>query len=181
MVQNALPGVERETADERDDSHAAERLLFEQMLGELPFADRYYALLAGGWGWRKASYIAWQSIPRNYRRPETMQEFASVIGLSSTKAIREWRTQNPAIDLAVAKMAQALVWERIPDAVEALMESASNAGYKHAPDRRVALEMAGLYVPRSKMVVEENASEPERKSDAELARLAGMETEDDAG
>lgn len=173
-TQDALPGVDIDAVQVIDQEHHQERLLFEEMLGDLAWSDTYRALLDEGWAWRKAAYIAWASQPASYRAPETQQDFASLIGLRSTRAIRTWRNQNKAIDLAVQKLCMASLLDGAPDVIEAMVESASNPGYKHAPDRRLFADIMqwrkteiGLYDAG------DQADDLEEMSTEELARLAG--------
>ena len=182
--QHGLPGLDIEPVLVANPQHPHEKALFEQMLGHLPWANIYLALLQEGWGWRKAAYIAWASIPASERIPQNIHiatdgtpGFASIIGLRDGSAISRWRMQNPAIDLAVRKLQLSMLNEATPRIMDALIESASNPSYKHAPDRKVALEMAGLYTPKSIMGLHDaagsEAANTERLSDEDLARMAG--------
>lgn len=179
--QQIIPGVDAPQPQQYDELHLEEKRLFEEMLGDLPWADVYLALLEEGWAWRKAAYIAWASLPAEGRHPRFLKEFASIVGLNSTRAIRNWRMQNKAIDLAVQKLSMSMLLEHAPEVVDALIESASDPGYKHAPDRRVALEMMGMYTPRQRLGLFEDEpaeADMENLSNEELARLAGVEAEE---
>jgi len=180
--QNALPGFNVEARNLLDQSHEAERRLFTAMLGDLSWGDQFAALIGEGWPWRKAAYIAWAALPATYRQPATLADFASIIGLKTTTAIRTWRTKNAAIDAAVAKLAMGALLESAPDVVAALTTSASDPSYKHAPDRKVYLEIAGIYTPKSKheLSLDDNST-MENMSDQELARLAGLSDDVEAG
>lgn len=185
--QQPLPGIPAEPQDTYDQSHAAELALFEQMLGGLPWADTYSALLEEGWEWRKAAYIAWASLPATTRQPQNLADFASIIGLRGSKSIRAWRLKNKAIDLAVQKLSLSNLLDSAPAVVEALVESASSPNYKSAPDRKLFFEMTGMYVPRSKIGigVDDAAADDDMSnlSRDDLARLAGIgdpaQTDDD--
>lgn len=176
--QTSLPGFDVEPVTTPDETHALAKAIFEENLAaDDGWGDIYLSLLEEGWEWRKAAYIAWASLPALQRHPPTLKEFASLIGLRGTSAILNWRNKNKAIDLTVAKLSQQLVMEAAPDIVQALLDSASNPNYKHAPDRRVALEMAGLYTPRSKIALgQDGASDTDETelSTEELRRLAAM-------
>lgn len=181
--QQPLPGLpEVEPAAVYDQSHEYELALFSEMLGDLAWSDTYLALREEGWEWRKAAYIAWASLPAPERQPKTISEFASIIGLSTTKPIRAWRMKNKAIDLAVQRLSLSTLLDHAPKVVQALVESASDPNYKAAPDRKLYFEMTGMYVPRSKIGVGIDDSPEEdtaNMSREELARLAGMGGADD--
>lgn len=177
--QQPLPGmpdgIEPTAGD--DQTHAASHALFSTVLGDLAWSDTYQALLEEGWEWRKAAYIAWASLPAIGRQPATLGEFANLIGLRSTKAIRAWRMKNKAIDLAVQRLSLGSLIDSAPAVIEALVESASDPNYKASPDRKLYFEMTGMYVPRSRIGVgidDAEADDPAAMSREELARLAGM-------
>jgi hypothetical protein len=176
-----LPGIDPAQID--DQTHAAERALFAEMLGDLPWSDTYLALLEEGWEWRKAAYIAWASLPAKTRQPQDLGEFAGVIGLRGTKPIRSWRLKNKAIDLAVQRLSLSSLLDSAPAVIDALIASASDANYKAAPDRKLYFEMTGMYVPRSKIGVglEDSSTDDDMSnlSREELARLAGMGSSQD--
>lgn len=176
--QQPLPGIPAAPQDVYDPSHAAELALFEQMLGDLPWADTYSALLEEGWEWRKAAYIAWASLPATTRQPQNLADFAAIIGLRGSKTIRAWRMKNKAIDLQVQKLSLTNLLDSAPAVVEALVESASSPNYKSAPDRKLFFEMTGMYVPRSKIGigVDDTAADDDMSnlSRDDLARLAGI-------
>ena len=182
-TQSAIPGTDVEARALDDQTHAADLALFEQVLGDLAWADTYAALLEEGWEWRKAAYIAWASLPATTRQPKSLGDFAAIIGLRSTKTIRSWRLKNKAIDLAVQKLSLSNLLDSAPAVVDALVSSASDPNYKSAPDRKLYFEMTGMYVPRSKIGVglddgadDDNMSEMSRE---DLARLAGMGASDE--
>lgn len=154
MEQGPLPGIEQEGVQVVDQEHAAERRLFEEMLGDLPFGNVYLALLDEGWYWRDAAYIAWKGMPRRVRAPATITELADLLGCSA-RTIQSRRQRNPAIELRAAKVAAGLVLEKIDEVLDALMESAADPNYKNHPDRKLALEMAGVYVPKQGLVLED--------------------------
>jgi hypothetical protein len=129
----------------------AAREAFERLLGErpdlLPLADGFLNLLAQGWDWRKALYIAWARLPRRARWPATINELAGVMGLRSARTIRKWRAQDAEIDrLAVEEMV-ARAGERTADVLEALAELASTADYKNTRAMELYLRIYGVYTP----------------------------------
>ncbi|MBK8990145.1 MAG: hypothetical protein IPM39_29460 [Chloroflexi bacterium] len=181
--QQPLPGLPAEPAPIYDQTHPAERALFELMLGDFPWSDTYLALLEEGWEWRKAAYIAWASLPATSRRPPSLGQFADVIGLATTKQIRAWRLKNKAIDLAVQRLSLSNLLDDAPAVIQALIDSASDANYKAAPDRKLFFEMTGMYVPRSRLGLALDTTEDDADMSSlsrdDLARLAGMGTADD--
>lgn len=181
--QKALPGMTVESVEVVDQEHAAERRLFEEMLSDLPFGDLYLALLDEGWYWRDAAYIAWKGMPKEVRQPATLTELANVLGCGR-RTIASRRNRNPAIDVRAAKASASFVFERIGEVIEALMTSASDPNYKNHPDRKLALEMAGVYVPKQGLVLEDGRMVDEDLSDLsedELRRMAHLDALEDAG
>lgn len=147
-----------ETVRERDEKSGkvVER---DVVTGEREVAPRwmelYQKLLEGGWRWEIAVYIAWRAMPRKYRYPETQEELArQCLGLSSDRAIATWRKRNPFIDEYITILQGELVFDRIPDILDAMTEVAATPDYKGNADRKLALEMTGRYTPSSKITAE---------------------------
>lgn len=147
-----------ETVRERDDK-SGKTVEREVKIGErevLPrWMELYQKLLDGGWRWEIAVYIAWRAMPRKYRFPETQEELATkCMGLSSDRAIATWRKRNPFIDEYITILQGELVFDRIPDILDAMTEVASTPDYKGNADRKLALELSGRYTPSSKITAE---------------------------
>lgn len=171
-----------ETVRERDEK-SGKTVEREVMVGErevLPrWMELYQKLLEGGWRWEVAVYIAWRSMPRKYRYPETQEELATkCLGLSSDRAIAKWRKGNPFIDEYITILQGELVFDAVPDVLNAAVEVASTPDYKGNADRKLVLEMAGRYTPSSKITAEMAKklvnSKPEdmdELSDEELRRI----------
>lgn len=147
-----------ETVRERDEKSGkvVER---NEVVGEREVAPRwmelYQKLLEGGWRWEIAVYIAWRAMPRKYRYPETQEELArQCLGLSSDRAIATWRKRNPFIDEYITILQGEMVFDRIPDILDAMTEVAATPDYKGNADRKLALEMTGRYTPSSKITAE---------------------------
>lgn len=152
-------------------------------LGEREVAPRwmdlYKRLVEGGWKWRVAVYIAWAAQPRKYRQPATQEELATqCLGLTSDRAITTWRKKNPSIDETVAVLQGAIIFDALPDAMNAMVEVASEADYKGHADRKLMFEMAGIYTPSSKITAEmakklvnSSPDDLEDLSDEELRRI----------
>lgn len=112
----------------------------------------FIKLLELGFSWRIACYIAWAASPRQGRWPRTQAELATeVLGLSGPRQISEWRKKYPKIDDAIALIQAAPLWEHRADIYEALVAVATSHDYKGHSDRKLALELLGDYVPRSKI------------------------------
>jgi hypothetical protein len=114
--------------------------------------EDYFLLREARWPWRVAAYIAWAGSPRQRRWPHTQLQLAQdVLGLNSDRVILTWRKKNPAIDETVALMQSAPLYQYRRDIYDALIQSASEPGYRNHPDRKLALEMMGDFVPRAQL------------------------------
>jgi hypothetical protein len=147
-----------ENVRERDEK-SGKTVERDVVVGEREIAPRwmelFQKLLDGGWRWEVAVYIAWRSMPRKYRFPETQEELAKkCLGLSSDRAIATWRKRNPFIDEYITILQGELVFDRIPDVLDAMAEVASSYDYKGNADRKLLLEMTGRYTPSSKITAE---------------------------
>lgn len=152
-------------------------------MGEREVAPRwmelYKRLVEGGWKWRVAVYIAWAAQPKKYRFPETQEKLAiDVLGLTSDRAIATWRKKNPSIDETISVLQGAIIFDALPDAMNAMVEVASEADYKGHQDRKLMFEMAGIYTPSSKITAEmakklvnSSPDDLEDLSDEELRRI----------
>lgn len=107
--------------------------------------QEYLQLLAGGWDWRVAVYIAWKATPKKYRWPDSQEELATqVLGLTSDRVISAWRAKNPAIDAMVQDVGSARVLDRLSDSIEAMLEVAAKPDYKGRGDRELHFKLAGV-------------------------------------
>jgi len=175
LTQTALPGVDVPARSLIDQSHASERQLFELMLADLAFGPDYLAIMEEGWYWRDAAYIAWKAMPRELRQPKTEEEFCQAVGISR-RAMADRRNRNAAIDIRAAKSSVRRVVENVDEIVGALIESATNSNYKHHPDRKLALEMAGVYQPKQGLVLERGGTDGDMSDldEDELRRRASL-------
>lgn len=150
------------------------RRVFEDS-STLTWSPDYWRLRNQGWPWRVAAYIAWAASPKQERQPKNQQEFAtSMLGLTSDRVIATWRKKNPAIDEVIALLQVAPLFEHRRDIYDALIKSATSPDYKSHPDRKLALEMLGDYIPRAKVDLRRKVDKDDLSdmSDAELAELA---------
>lgn len=149
----------------------------------IPFAkairwlDTYQSLLNSGWRWRVAAYVAWASMPKRKRWPETQDQLATeVLGLTSDRAITTWRKKNPAIDTMIGVLQGNAMLEARADAIDALVESASNESYRNNPDRRLLFQMTGDLVEKSAINLNDGSKVSQDLrgvSDAELLAMSG--------
>lgn len=125
------------------------RAIFEAQEGAQPWMEDYWALLDEGWPWRQAVYMLWASLPADKRFPRTQGELATdILGLTSDRAIRDWKNSNPAIEIRIHKLATSVIAKRRSAVLHALAESASKPSYRNYNDRRLFLEITGDYVPK---------------------------------
>lgn len=162
-----------------DQSHAEEQRLFEAMMGDYTWSSDYVALLKEGWYWRDACYIAWKAMPKSVRKPDTAQELADIIGITP-RGLSERINKNPAIKLRAAKAVAAVVYEHVDTVMQALVDSASDPSYKNHPDRKMFLEMAGIYTQKQSINLGGAAQDDDmsKLTKDELARLAQAGTDD---
>lgn len=171
--------VARDLAVSQDEARLiseAARSTFESQ-DKLPdwFRD-YRKLIEQGWPWRVATYIAWCSSPKAYRKPDTLQELAiQVLGLKSPRVIYEWRRNNPGIDTIISMMQAAPLWEHRADVLKTLANMAMREDYKSFNDRKLFLELIGDYTPKSQLDVRNAGVENDLSSlsEADLMAMAG--------
>jgi len=117
--------------------------------------DLFKRLMESGWKWRVAVYIAWASQPKKYRWPDTQEELAKkCLGLNSDRAIATWRKKNPVIDETISMLQGSIIFDALPDALNAMVEVATESNYKGHADRKLMFEMGGIYTPSSKISAE---------------------------
>lgn len=120
---------------------------------EVPtWADTYQQLLNAGVRGRIAAYIAWATMPKKFRFPETQDKFAQeFLGLTSDRAIATWRKKYPEIDMMISELQAEAMLEYRPGAFHALGQVAADPSYRANPDRRLFFEMTRDYTPRQKI------------------------------
>lgn len=132
--------------------------------GEQPaWFERFEMLMDGGWPWRQAVYIAWASMPKNGRMPETQEQLATqYLNLNSDRVISSWRKKNAAIDTMIAVLQSSELWDYRADAFKGLIEGMQSAGsdYKFFNHLKLFMEMSGDYIPLTQL-----AAVLKRKSD----------------
>lgn len=138
--------------------------------------ERFEMLIHGGWPWRQAVYIAWASMPRDGRKPQTQEQLATqFLNLSSDRAISTWRKKNAAINTMVALLQSSELWDYRADAFKGLIDGMKNAGsdYKFFNHLKLFLEMSGDYIPLTQLaaVLKRKADGSAVDSDEETLRL----------
>lgn len=117
--------------------------LYEQLLSERTEEGR------PRWDWRKALYIAWRCVPPSFRQPRYEHELATLLGLTNTRTIRQWRERDPGIEERIAELPRQMLMDHVSAVLSALVTVASDADPKAHADRKLFLEMTGQYKPRS--------------------------------
>ena len=180
LDENHDDAVERAiTAEEAQVISEIARVRFTE--GDKPgWFDDYLRYLDYGWPWRVAAYIAWASTPKTGRAPKTLDKLAELLGLTSPRAIHNWRNKYPSIDAIVSLEQAAPLWEHRRDMIDALVASATDRGYKGYHDRKLAFEMMGDYISKSRIKIEDDrAVKDERSMDDEALRALAMADDDD--
>lgn len=120
---------------------------------EMPsWAEAYQNLLNAGVRARIAAFVAWATMPKKFRWPETQEKLAvEVLGLTSDRAIATWRKRFPEIDMMISELQAESMLEYRPGAFHALGTMASELSYRTAADRRLFFEMTKDYTPRQKI------------------------------
>jgi len=155
FAPETLPGMEAAgigSLDEAQRKSDAARRIFEASEKAEPWLDDYFKLRSEGWSWRQACYMVWAALPAASRWPKTQQELATeVLGLTSDRAIRNWRAKNPAMETRIAQLAAGALGKARAEIYAALIQAASNPNPRAHADRKLALEMMGDYVPKQRL------------------------------
>lgn len=120
------------------------RALYDELLTERTEAGR------PRWDWRRALYIAWRSVPPMLREPKYERGLIGILGLTSTRTIRQWREKDPGIEERIAALPREMLLDHVSGVMAALVQVASDASPQAHPDRKLFLEMTGYYTPKSK-------------------------------
>lgn len=143
---------------------------------EVPsWADVYQRLVNANIRPRLAAYIAWATMPKKYRYPETQDKLATeFLGLTSDRAIATWRKKYPEIDMMISELQAESMLEYRPGAFHALGTVASDPSYRANPDRRLFFEMTKDYTPRIKNEIDDGKGVG-RKLLGELKKLSNAD------
>ena len=144
--------------------------------------EQYTTLLAGGWSWKVAVYIAWKAQPKAHRWPENQDELATkILGLTSDRQISVWRMKNPAINAMVHDLAAGMVFDALGDAFAAMVAVASDEDYKGKGDRELMFKLAGILSDKSEISLKAGGEGKEllkNLSFGELLTLAGVDNQE---
>jgi hypothetical protein len=121
--------------------------------GQPRFNERGEMLTRRRWDWRKALFIAWACVPKAQREPKTIEELASLLGLSSTGTIRNWRRNDPGLTERITALPKELLLNHVADVYDALVKVAKLPDPKAFNDRRLFLELAEQYTPKGTVAV----------------------------
>lgn len=164
---------EKDMTNDEDERRDA----FEQnALESLPFSGAYEQLRDEGWDYVSAGFIAWKSLPKKARYPKSIKKLANLLGVSAD-AIKKRRQKNPLIDERANKaLLTGSLLPRADKVIEALVGSASRADYHNHADRKLFLEMVGLYTPKQAIDVRGGLLEGQEseQSEDELRRVAAI-------
>lgn len=169
-------GFTLETTEQRK-AEADATVREEKDLERAPsWAEQYHRLLNASIPWKIAAYIAWSTVPKRFRWPETQEELATdVLGLNSDRRIAEWRRKYAYIDQMIADLQAEAMLEYVPGAIHALGQVASDPSYRANPDRRTLFEITRLLTPRQKIEVDEGGRGVARDLIKELDKLSTAE------
>lgn len=105
----------------------------------------FQELVARGWDWRKAIYIAWSASPAVGRVPETQSELATrVLGLTSDRTIRNWHAKQGAeIDAEIARMQAAPLLKHRRDLIQTTIDVGLLPNKDGHQDRKLAFQLLG--------------------------------------
>lgn len=177
--QPALPGIPMADATLIDQTHTAERLLFEEALRDVPFGDLYADMVAQGWYWRKAAVVAWLSTPKSKRMPDTQRELANMLGCN--EGIITQIKQRPEVQAQMMRLTMAGLLSHKASVDEALVQSASSNDYKSNQDRKTYYQLIGALREQHDLNVRADDSAMSDMSTDELMALAALADDDEAG
>ena len=95
---------------------------------------------------RQRKFIEWLAIPNYERFPQTHEELADELGITS-RTLRRWK-QKPELQEAVRQRVRELLGDDLPDIYGALRAKAKEGHFQHI---KLAMEMTGEYVERQEI------------------------------
>lgn len=160
---------EGEADEEQNDLRRRYRSLYVDMLDVL--RERYGAKQ---FLYQLAAYVVWWQQPRALRQPRFAVELAQLLGMRDDDNFRKWRRQYADLfaEEGQQRVVLSLVGEYLPDVMWASVRSAIDDGAQGFQDRKMQLELAGLYKPTVRQEISGGLG-VERLSDDELERIAG--------
>lgn len=149
-----MEGMPEDEAQQRSQAGRSALLLLKGAAEQPAWFERFEFLIEGGWPWRQGCYIAWASMPKEGRKPDTQEELATkYLNLTSDRAISTWRKKNPTIETMIAVLQSAELWDYRADSFKNLIDGMKRAGtdYKFFNHLKLFLEMSGDYVPLTQL------------------------------
>ena len=170
-IQNGLPTLDVEAKPAIDQSHAADLRLFEQVVGEMPFADIYASLNADGYSWRQSAVIAWLAMPKSERAPATKRELGDMLGCSGTTIAKLVKAE--ATQLQLVRLTTSSLLQHMASVNDALIQSASDPNYKNNQDRKTYYQLTGVLQDKHEIIVKPTDNVAmQQKSESELLAMA---------
>lgn len=96
------------------------------------------------WTVNQLKFIEWLALPKQDRKPETVELLAEQLGINAVTLYR-WKKQDGFQD-AVNTLARTTVGARLPEVYGALLREAEKGSFQHI---KLTLELSGDYVERS--------------------------------
>lgn len=169
--KTALDAWAEEQAKETEPGRAVWMPLYQELLDEQTGKPQ-----SARWDWRKCLYVAWRCAPATLRWPLTVDELARFMGLRNTATIRHWRLKDPTIEQRIADLRVYLVDRHVSDLLFASLDCALHQAEKGFQDRKMLLEIANVYKPKTTQEITGADGGPVRTltelSDEDLERIA---------
>lgn len=107
-----------------------------------------------GYAWALAALAVWHAMPKRLRLPRTEIEFGRLLGYDA-RVLRRWRTRHPELFAHGAEQSafNRLLRDVLPEVLDASVTCAVNDGAQGHQDRKLLLEMAGVYRAKAAPVV----------------------------
>ena len=134
-VRDPVKGVD-ELAERLRESHG------DQVFHADHFVERMQDLAGEEFTAVDVAYIVWMSTPKRQRVPKTKKELADVLGVSA-RTLSE-KGKDSRITTRIMTYQHSSLVEHQASVMNALVDSATVADYKHAPDRKLYAELVGL-------------------------------------
>lgn len=126
---------------------------------------------------RAAVLTAWLCTPKKYRYPETQDQLADLLGLSSDRQFTVWMAKNPQIKAVVHSAWKENALDRLNDSMDAMYEVAATPDYKGKGDRELHFKVAGIL--NDTVIVDKTGNvDLSKLSFEEKMHLAGLDNPD---
>lgn len=149
-----LDGVSVEEARRRSEAGHKAFMLLKGTSEQPEWFKRFEFLTNKGLPWRQACYVAWESMPKEGRKPKTQEELATkYLNLTSDRAISTWKRKNASLETMIAVMQSFELWEYRGDWFANLIKGMQKAGddYKFFNHLKLFGEVTGDYVPLAQL------------------------------